>query len=160
MDTSLLALYALLDSGLVHPQGHVIAGKENNIPVEIDYKTKTENWKTKDKEKDSKINAGGFKYQGLLADALDGSKINEESRTALALYKFLYPLLVDKVTSGKSKGDIKNLENSSDSRNVKGLLYLSALSDLYRARNPEGNGLLKFTTFDNGTPGLIYERKF
>jgi len=75
MDLSELALALALSTG-AHTYGHVAAGNEQNIPVTIDWKTRTEPAKfSGDPARDAQVYAGGFKMQDLLGQAMQSPEM-------------------------------------------------------------------------------------
>lgn len=147
-----LALSLALQTGM-HPYGHVGAGAQLDVPVDIDWRTRTEKWNTPDRRKDAEINAGGFALQDLMASLMG----TPEASTANALYKIGY---MSGLTLPKgTQGDIKNLERLSGNNATEALVALSILGDLIKAKNPKSNWSTQFIA-PEGAPGLQFTTRW
>jgi len=159
MDLSNVAISGLLSAALAHPYGHVSEGGKKGVPMRVDYRNMVEKWegKAKNKKDETDIHGAGFETQDKVGRATKGSKLEESMRLVNSLYKLGYMM---GIKSKGTPGDFDLMEQSSGNKYTKPLVGLSALADLYKAKNPNSKGDLSFSTFGQGAPGLLYTRRF
>lgn len=112
---------------------------------------------------EAKRNAAGFEGQDLLSKAMD----SKEASLANALYKSIYLAGGSRLFGGADiykGGDIGGIaDNSGISKDkVKGLLALSTIADALKGTEfiPKEYGNLSFSTLGQGTPGLVWSKRW
>lgn len=156
----ILAAYAIT-SGALHPYGHVAEGSRHEVPVRINYGDLAEYWDENagGSRVQTDMHGGGFAMQDRISRAMPYGGEASALATANAINKLLYMAGAHKL-GGAKKGDIKNMKEQSGNKRVNMYLLASALADLDKARRPERDWDLSFTTMDEGAPGLMYSRKW
>lgn len=106
------------------------------------------------------IHGGGFSMQDEIARAADDPNYSIGNAIIKLAHLLDVPQMLSKDIRENSGGDLKAMKKESGNKEVKGLLALSLLADLYKAKHPESTSSLSFTTLDEGTPGLIWQKRF
>jgi len=151
----------LLALGIVfggHEMGHELEADRQNVPMSFDNKM-IANIDTRDPKKLSRIVNAGFEGQDIITGALRGTQYSKPTSLASAINKIGYALVPDSIQGGT--GDVRMIEKTKGKTARKAAqvsLFLSALSDMDRVRNPERNWDLGYWQSGQGTPGLSSER--
>lgn len=151
-------LQAFLANQAAHTQGHMASAEQMGMPSYVDWQRGVEvvppwvsNPQTEDQRRAATMwHGAGFMGQQNTGKQAEGGSFQQPYDLAQGLYKALYSLGVK--PSGIS-GDIENMERISGNRYVKPLLGVSALSDLYRAYNPDAKFGIDFVA-PQGAPGI------
>jgi hypothetical protein len=146
-----LAKMLLLQTALVHPQGHMQTAANLGNPGKIDYKTFTEsydrNLDTMPPKQEMAIQGAGFKNQDDFARGLSGDD-KAAAYLANALTKASYASgLTDKITQHLNPGvgfadhygDLGGMNRLSGTKLARPLYGFAALADLYKSQHPEQN---------------------
>ena len=138
-----------------HTGGHFYEAGQHDVPIELNAKTMSESWKTRDKRKNGDIHGAGFYMQDRMRDEIDDHEMKKKVATVNALIKAFY------LTDGPGKlsgsleqgGDIRGMEKTTGNHYVKPLIALSILEDIRQAKSKD-NGKLSYG-FDvvDGAPG-------
>ena len=140
------------------------AYRQGMSPAYVDWKEGVEvvpNWVSNPRTKQQKRAAGiwhgaGFKKQQEGARQLEGTDLESTYRAVEGLYKLAY---LAGLKSKATRGDVKNLEQISGNKATGGLLALSALADLYKAKKPNRKWDYSFDVID-GAPGGRLDYRF
>jgi len=153
MDIEKLIAAGLFSSLAAHPYGHIAEASKEGRPASVDYRTGTESYNDEglSPEKKANIHGAGFEMQDRMANAMDSPEMHGFN----AVYKTLFPYIVDKMGSAIPGGDIGGMERSSGNKYIKPILGASAFYDAYKAMHPDNNVNVGFSTFGKGTPGLM-----
>ena len=149
---------ALAANQAAHTSGHIDTAHQMGIPAYVDWGKRIEvmpprtyNPRTdQEKQVAGILNGAGFVGQQNLGKTAQGTSFQQPYDLMQGLYKAGY--LLGAKPSGIS-GDIENMERISGNKYTKSLLGASALSDLYRAYNPNANWGIDFVT-PQGAPGI------
>ena len=101
------------------------------------------------------INGAGFQIQ----DEISSKVNNKETSLVNAFLKSLYLAGVPKIMNG-NQGDIKEMQKSSGNRYVPHIVGATALSDVIGSMYPKRDWSLGFSTFGNGQPGVVFNKRF
>jgi hypothetical protein len=155
----ILAAIPLILGG--HELGHFKAGREAGLSMRMQNGlVHSPAIIEENPTKFAKMFGGGFEGQDLAVGMMGDTK---EARLVSGINKIGYSLFPNGIND--SGGDVENMRGvkGKKARSVmQGALLLSGISDLLKS---QGKGLgknsdLKFFTSDEGTPGLMFSKRF
>ena len=159
MDALLGLLFAAVITSGTHTLGHIEEGQRQSVEVTVNPREFTESWDTTDKNKDLRIHGGGFRAQDALTNLTDAKKIGSAVRLANGIYKLGYlSKIPEKIwVADGTEGDTISIDKITGNKIATYSVVLSALSDLYRAGNPDTHHGLEFWQSKKGAPGINFK---
>lgn len=150
-----LLLAVAVTSG-THTLGHIEEGNKQEVKVTLNPKELTESWSTPDRSKRMLIHGAGFRSQDALSRFTDSKKIGKSVSLANGLYKLGYLAKIPQRLGVNTLGDAPLIDKDTDNKVASYSVLLSALSDLYKAKEPEANFGLEFWQSKKGAPGVKF----
>lgn len=159
-------LKAFLMNQAAHTGGHMQNAYDAGMdPAYVNWKKGVEvvpSWVSSPQNDQQKRTAtqwqgSGFTGQQELGNEESMKEMASEYALAQGLYKLGYLSKLTLPTG--TQGDVENMERISGNKMTPALLGLSALSDLYKAYNPESRLSADFIT-PQGAPGIKFNWKF
>ena len=156
---------AYLMNQVAHTQGHMGTAYDMRMsPAYVDYKRGVEvvpEWVSRpgtnqQRREATQWHGAGFTGQQDVGKKLEGTNMEVPYNIMQGLYKLGY---LAGVKPSAIEGDPSAMERISGNKYTKPALTLSALANLYKAKNPDSKYSLDFIT-PEGAPGLMATTKF
>lgn len=155
-------LLAYMLSQGAHTLGHFKQGNDLGIGMKLDGTAEIWDRESEYPQENARIHGAGYRAQNALAKMADGTKYEPTMRMGNALNKLGY-LLGENTPLPPADGwsDNDGLDRSIGKHYGREALAISALADLYKAKNPGQNWDLGYWQDEmTGAPGLQFEYRW